>query len=189
MDFELLDVWEFPIQADSEAGEDFAFFYGCFKDAMARHAELPGAAGFLASFRVWLGRVLKLDSATERLPIPGCRETSLSERMTDGDRALNQLEPSDEISLVSVGGFQTVYLFPDESLEEISNKTVHALLHLSWVNKGGSLHTARLAVYVKARGGIGRWYIRLITPFRYWLVYPALMKHVRRSWAAYRLRR
>jgi hypothetical protein len=39
-----------------------------------------------------------------------------------------------------------------------------------------------MAVYVKPRGRFGRGYMALIKPFRYWIVYPALMQQFERAW-------
>jgi hypothetical protein len=39
-----------------------------------------------------------------------------------------------------------------------------------------------MAVYVKPRGAFGKAYMALIKPFRYLVVYPALMGQVERAW-------
>jgi hypothetical protein len=39
-----------------------------------------------------------------------------------------------------------------------------------------------MAVYVKPRGPLGKGYMALIKPFRYWVVYPALMREIERAW-------
>jgi hypothetical protein len=39
-----------------------------------------------------------------------------------------------------------------------------------------------MAVYVKPRGLFGKGYMALIKPFRYWIVYPALMRAIERMW-------
>jgi hypothetical protein len=75
--------------------------------------------------------------------------------------------------------FDPVYLFENESLSEISNRTIHALLHLCWVNPT----TARLAVYVKPRGRMSRFYMAAIGPFRHAIVYPSWMRSIQRRWA------
>jgi hypothetical protein len=41
-----------------------------------------------------------------------------------------------------------------------------------------------MAVYVKPRGRLGKGYMALIKPFRYWIVYPALMRQIERAWNA-----
>jgi Protein of unknown function (DUF2867) len=39
-----------------------------------------------------------------------------------------------------------------------------------------------MAVYVKPRGLFGKGYMAFIKPFRYLVVYPALMRHIERAW-------
>lgn len=67
-------------------------------------------------------------------------------------------------------GFVPVYQEPEEQLARIANRTVTAFLHVSLVDRH-----PRLAVYVRPRGWFGRGYLRLIEPFRRWVVYPALL--------------
>jgi hypothetical protein len=67
-------------------------------------------------------------------------------------------------------GFVPVYQEPDEQLSRIANRTVTAFLHVSLVDR-----RPRLAVYVRPHGWFGRGYLRLIEPFRRWVVYPALV--------------
>lgn len=67
-------------------------------------------------------------------------------------------------------GFVPVYQEPDEQLSRIANRTVTAFLHLSLADR-----RPRLAVYVRPNGLFGRGYLRLIEPFRRWIVYPALL--------------
>ena len=47
---------------------------------------------------------------------------------------------------------------------------------------GRGRYQAQMAVYVKPRGAFGRGYMALIKPFRYWIVYPALMRQTERMW-------
>ncbi len=67
-------------------------------------------------------------------------------------------------------GFVPVYREPDEQLSRIANRTVTAFLHVSLVERH-----PRLAVYVRPNGWLGRGYLRLIEPFRRWVVYPVLL--------------
>lgn len=197
-DFELLDLWELPIAADPARGETFARFLAVFiESGMTSHwpayrlrptsprdlmhgALLAGAVGLFA-FRRLLGRVLALDGDRERLAVPGRSEHRVRERLDDGDRTRDTgVLPS------RVGPFETVYAFADEALLEIANRTIHGLLHLSWVDDGRGRRTAVLAVYVKSRGVGSRIYMALINPFRHLVVYPAWISHVTRSWEARR---
>lgn len=171
-DFTLDEVWEFPIQADASRGETFRSF--CALEDAARRAPLAGPAGWLMRARLWLGK-LGLDRQVNRLPIPGCTEVSVRERLRPEDR---QPVPPPDARLP----FQLVYDREAERLLALSNGSLHALLHLSWACKAGALHAPRLAVYVKPRNLLGRVYLALIYPFRVWVVYPALMRAAQQRW-------
>ncbi len=69
-----------------------------------------------------------------------------------------------------------------EFAAELSNRTVHAVMHLAWVDQGEGRYQGQMAVYVKPRGPLGKGYMALIKPFRYWVVYPALMRQIERAW-------
>src|SRR5271169_1345960 len=69
-----------------------------------------------------------------------------------------------------------------EFAAELSNQTVHAVMHLAWVDRGEGHYQGQMAVYVKPRGRLGRRYMTLIAPFRHWVVYPALMRQIERAW-------
>jgi hypothetical protein len=73
-------------------------------------------------------------------------------------------------------GFTALYLEPDEQLHRIDNRTVSAFLHLSLAGR-----RPRLAVYVRAHGRLGRWYMRGIDPVRRRIVYPGLLAAGRRA--------
>jgi hypothetical protein len=69
-----------------------------------------------------------------------------------------------------------VYVEPEEQLHRIENRTVSGFLHLSLAER-----RPRLAVYVRPRGRLGRWYMRAIDPVRYRIVYPGLLAAGRRA--------
>lgn len=171
-DFTLDEVWEFPITGDASKGETFRTF--CDQEDKARAEPLPGLANLLIRLRLLLGK-LGLDRETNQLPIPGCQETSVWERMKPEQRT--PMAPTD-----SRIPFRIVYDLDSERLLELSNSTVHALLHFSWARKSGTLHAPRMAVYIKPRGWFGRAYMALIYPFRVLVVYPALVRSAQRRW-------
>jgi hypothetical protein len=82
------------------------------------------------------------------------------------------------------GGFVPLYRTDDEWAAEISNETVHGVLHLGLVDQGEGRCRVQMGVYVKARGWFGEIYMKLIEPFRYRIVYPALMRQIERAWNA-----
>ena len=78
--------------------------------------------------------------------------------------------------------FTPLYLTDVEFAAEVSNQTVHAVMHLAWVDQGKGVYQGQMAVYVKPRGRFGRAYMALIAPFRHLIVYPALMRQLERTW-------
>jgi len=78
--------------------------------------------------------------------------------------------------------FSPLYLLDDEWAAEVGNRTVHGVLHLGWVPDGAGGHRGELAVYVKRNGLLGAAYMTAITPFRYLVVYPALLRDIGRDW-------
>jgi hypothetical protein len=116
------------------------------------------------------------DDAAGKLPIPGTDATSLIERL-----------PEDLRSTAADLHFGSTPLAPlyrtdVEFAAELSNRTVHSVMHLAWVDRGDGRYQGQMAVYVKPRGLLGKAYMALIKPFRYWIVYPALMRQIERAW-------
>jgi uncharacterized protein DUF2867 len=80
--------------------------------------------------------------------------------------------------------FTSLYLLDDEWAAEIANRTVHAVMHMGWVQdeKGG--YRGQMAVLVKPNGPFGTAYMAAIAPFRHLIVYPPMMREVGRTWRA-----
>jgi hypothetical protein len=79
--------------------------------------------------------------------------------------------------------FSSVYLTHDEWAAEISNKTVHSLMHIGWVrDDSDDCYHAQMAVLVKPNGRSGRAYMAAIKPLRRALVYPLLLRTIGRDW-------
>lgn len=176
-DFTLLDVWRVPIDGDP-ARDRFEDFVRAFVANGVRTSS--GLANALFSMRWKIGAVMGWDD-DEPIAIPGCTETTVVERFTDEDRARNRpLElPEGQPTMI-----RPAYMFEDEALLEIVNKTIHALAHLGWVDhpdKPGH-ETGELAVYIKSRGAMSNAYMAAIGPFRHWLVYPPLIASVCETW-------
>lgn len=173
-DFDLLDVWELPVEGEREE-------LATFLEQMATFDPLQGGAlpsRFLFWVRQQLGDLLGWDGGEPR-PIPGCIETSLRDRLPE-DLAD---APGVEYRLSELAeGFQPLFRTDDEWAAEISNATVHGVLQVTWVEREEGTYGANLAVYVKPRGLLGGAYLRLIDPFRHLVVYPALLRHVGQRW-------
>jgi hypothetical protein len=175
-DFELDEVWAYPITADPSASEDFAMFV----DMMSNSDEPGGITGLLFKLRLFLGRIFGWDDEDKALPIPGCDETSLRERLSEDERKRVEGIAPDPL------GFQLVYHSENERFVELSNSTVHAVLHMGWVPRDDGMAGAEMAVYWKPRGWFGPLYMAFIKPFRVYIVYPGLMKQVATNWASFR---
>jgi hypothetical protein len=80
--------------------------------------------------------------------------------------------------------FSSVFLTRDEFAAEMSNKTCHAVMHLTWVSDGAGGYRGQMAVLVKPNGRLGRFYMAAILPFRYLFVYPPLLKGIAKEWEA-----
>jgi hypothetical protein len=181
-DFDLLDVWRLPATAEHEQG-GIERLVRCFLILRSGTSRGGGGAGFLMAVRAILLRMFgRQDDDQVTLPIPGCSETSLRDRMSTEERARFDL-PSSNANATERSPFSPVFGTPTERAYELSNATVHAILHLSWVLEPGThAHQGYLSVYAKPRGTFGRAYLALISPFRHWLVYPAMMKSIARAW-------
>jgi hypothetical protein len=64
----------------------------------------------------------------------------------------------------------------------MANRTVHAVMHMSWVPDNAGGYRGQMAVLVKPSGLLGKAYMAAIAPLRYLIVYPALMRDFGQSW-------
>jgi hypothetical protein len=77
--------------------------------------------------------------------------------------------------------FSPLYLLGDECAAEIANETVHGVIHLGWVRRGAD-YRGQMAVLVKPNRLLGCAYLAAIRPFRYLIVYPAMIRQLEREW-------
>jgi hypothetical protein len=133
----------------------------------------------LFSLRYRLGGWFGWDDAADELPIPDRGETTLNARVPE-----NLRDTTTRPIVVSSTTFVPLYRTNDEWAAEISNRTVHAVLHLAWVDQGQGVYRGQMGIYVKTRGKLGAMYMALIGPFRHLIVYPALMRQIERAWEA-----
>ena len=181
-DFTLEDVWALPAQGTADDFEALLELLVC--SDMAEAESLPTRVLWRLRDRLgsWfdLGRI---SAPVERngegkLAIPGNDETSLAARLPEDLRGT-----AEDLKFASLP-FVSLYRTENEFAAEISNKTVHGVMHLAWVDQGAGRYEGQMAVYVKPRGLFGKGYMELIKPFRYWIVYPALMRQTERTWNA-----
>jgi hypothetical protein len=179
-DFKLEDVWALPVHGDAE---DFPALLELLASADPADAD-SRATRFLWRLRDRLGKWFDLGEisapvdgdATDELRIPGTDETSLSGRLPEDLRGT--------VADVDFGSlpFVPLYRTDDEFAAEVSNRTMHGVMHAAWAEQGEGRYQAQMAVYVKTNGWLGEAYMALIKPFRYWIVYPALMRQTDRMW-------
>lgn len=185
-DFTLEDVWALPVHGGLD---DFQALVGLMTsddNDLIRSASLPtrvlwGARDYLGKW-FGLGRIsAPIDGGRDdgdKVPIPGTSETSVIQRL-----------PEDLRNTVAGLGFRSVpfralYRTDTEFAAEMSNRTVHGVMHLGWVDQGEGRYRGEMAVYTKPRGLMGSGYMAFIKPFRHWIVYPALMGAMEKTWKA-----
>jgi Protein of unknown function (DUF2867) len=177
-DFILEDVWALPVEGGAE---DFEKVLELLAESDPARVE-SGPTRFLWQLRDRLGRWFDLGRISspadgdDGLAIPGTGETSLAGRLPDDLRGT-----AAGVEFASLP-FEPLFRTENEFAAEISNRTVHGVMHLAWVEEGDDRYRGQMAVYVKPRGLFGKSYMALIKPFRYWIVYPALMRQVERTW-------
>jgi hypothetical protein len=183
-DFTLEDVWALPAQGGAEDFQALLELMAASDPANgdSRAARLLWRLRDLLGQWFGLGRIAVASDGGE-LPIPGTSEASLSGRLPEDLRGT--AADLDFGSLPFVPLFRTDVEFA----AEVSNQTVHGAMHLAWVAQGEGRYQGQMAVYVKPRGRFGTAYMALIKPFRYLIVYPALMRQVERTWKARALTR
>ncbi len=173
-DFRLEDVWALPAQGGVE---DFATLLEVMASLDPADAD-SRATRALFSIRWRVGGWLGWDDAPRPLAIPDDTKTTLSARLSEDLR-----NTASGLDLRSTS-FTPLYRTDVEWAAELSNRTVHAVMHLAWVEKGEGLYQGQMGVYVKPRGRLGAAYMAVIAPFRHRIVYPALMREIERAWNA-----
>ena len=181
-DFTLEDVWALPVHGGAE---DFQALLELMVSSDPANAEsLPARVLWRVRDRLgrWFGlgrvsaRSTVIGGAAGELPIPGTSESSLTARLPDDLRNTAVDLEFDSLPFVPL------YRTDVEFAAELSNKTMHGMMHLAWVDQGEGRYQGQMAVYVKPRGPLGKGYMALIKPFRHWIVYPALMRQIERTW-------
>ena len=183
-DFRVEDVWALPVQG---AADDFPALLDVmlsldFADAASLPVRALWGARDLLGRWFDLGRVAGPDvgaagRAAGRPRVLGPHESTLVDRLPDDLRdTAAHLEPR-------TAPFFPLYLTDDEYAAELSNRTMHGVIHLTWVDTGDGRFRGQMAVFVKPRGLLGQAYMAFIRPFRYGVVYPALMRQIERAWS------
>jgi Protein of unknown function (DUF2867) len=168
-DFRLEDVWALPTPGGPGDFPRLVGLIGGFDPA--RSSSPPVRALF--AIRRKVGGLLRWDRPEAGL---GSRVPTLRDRLPED---LREGPAGPESGGV---GFTPLYLTADEWALEIANKTVHGVLHVGWVPDGAGGYRGQMAVLVKRNGLLGAAYMAAITPFRYLLVYPLMLRDIGREW-------
>ena len=168
-DFELEDVWALPTPGGpDELGRLVSLFAG---GGLRGGSSRASRALFAIRFKV--GELLGWDDgpAGDGEPSPSLR-----------DRLGPELRDAPTGPVSKGFPFTPLYLLQREYAAEIVNRTVHAVAHLGWVPDGDGGYRGQLAVLVKPNGALGRAYMAAIKPFRYLIVYPAMIRQIGSAW-------
>jgi len=168
-DFDVEDVWQLP-------GSEPLSAFPRVVDAIARldPTDGPLPARLLWSARTTLGAWFGWDEDRDGI---GRRVPSLRERLA-GDLQ-NASTRADYFANVP---FDVLLDLPDEFAAEIANKTMHGLMHLGAVRTSDGQTTVQLTILVKPNGLLGRAYMAAIKPFRYAVIYPAMVRKLAARW-------
>jgi hypothetical protein len=170
-DFQVLDVWATTTLGGPDEFPRLVQLVMSLDPAQSTSI----AVRSLFAIRWTLGDLLGLDAPDTGL---GSRVPSLRERMPADLLATAAGPASDALP------FRWLYMLERECAAEIANKTVHGVLHASWVPDDSGAYRGQVAVLVKPNGLVGKAYLTLIKPFRHLLVYPAIFTDIERRWQA-----
>jgi hypothetical protein len=168
-DFHLEDVWTLPTPGGPN---DFSRLLEMISSLdLSNGSSAPARALFALRWK--LGELFGWDADKEGL---GSRVPTLEDRL-----------PADLLGSAAAyesaaGPFKPLYATESEWAAEIANGTVHGILHLSWVPDGSGGYRGQMAVLVKPNGLFGTAYMTAIKPFRYLIVYPAMLRQIGREW-------
>jgi hypothetical protein len=170
-DFRLEDVWALP----TPGGPDD---FGRLVQVMASFdpsQTASGAARALFTVRLTVGRLLGWDAPGAGL---GARVPTLRDRLPEDLR--DAASGPDTRALP----FTSLYRVEDEWAVETANRTVHGVLHIGWVPDETGGYRGQMAVLVKRNGLLGAAYMPAIRPFRHLVVYPQMLRQIKREWEA-----
>jgi hypothetical protein len=169
-EFRVEDVWALPTPGGPD---DFPELLETFTSMDPSDSSPVVKALFAARWKLgeWLGWDDEKDGTGGRVP-------TLRDRLPADLRDTAPPEPPGSLP------FSPLYVTDDEAAAEIANQTMHGVLHLGWVPDGEGGHRGQMAVLVKRNGLFGGLYMAAITPFRYAIVYPQMLRRIGREWQA-----
>jgi hypothetical protein len=125
----------------------------------------------LFRLRTLIGRILRWDEAKELVEL-----VSFISRLNEEDRARSHIVPGKPAGISRI-----MYQFENETLGEIINRTVHCFWLMA-TERTASGYILWFAVYVKKLNWFTPVYMALISPLLKWIIYPAMLRGVRRRW-------
>ena len=168
-DFRLEDVWALPTPGAPDDFPRLIHMVASFGEARQRFS----VVGLLFAIRQALGRAFGWDDAADDPTRPSLR-----------NRLPADLRDSPS-KVTPAMGFTPLYQLDDEWAAELINQTVHGVIHLGWVPDEAGGYRGQMAILVKPNGLLGRAYMAAITPFRYLIVYPRMLKGLGRTWLSH----
>lgn len=168
-DFRVEDVWALPTPGGPD---DFRRLVGQTATRNGPAIRSPAARALFA-IRWRLGALFGWDDPDSGV---GTRVPTLRDRLPADLRDAPAGPPLRTLS------FTPLYRTDDELAAELANRTVHAVLHLSWVPDGTGGYRGQMAVLVKPNGLLGTVYLAAIAPLRHLIVYPELMRAIGQHW-------
>ncbi len=168
-DFGLEDVWALPTLGGAD---DFPNLVATMAEGDPEHGP-NRVANLLWTIRWKVGQLLGWDEADAGV---GSRTPTLRDRLPPD---LLEGPRGPEFPVLP---FTSVYQTDDEFTAEIGNRTVHALMHLGWVENERGGYRGQMAVLVKPNGPFGTAYMAAIKPFRLYLVYPPAFRQIEVDW-------
>jgi hypothetical protein len=125
----------------------------------------------LFRLRTLIGRILRWDEAKELV-----ESVSFISRLNEEDRARSLIVPGKPVGISRI-----LYRFKNETLGEIINRTVHCFWLMA-TERTANGYALWFAVYVKKLNWFTPIYMAIITPMLKWIIYPAMLKGVKRRW-------
>jgi hypothetical protein len=168
-DFRLEDVWELPVTGGPD---EFLRLVQAFASGDPSQ-DSSGPVRALFAIRWKLGALLGWDTPGAGL---GSRVPTLRDRLPMDLRDGPSGPDFDALP------FTSLYLTDDEWAAEIANRTMHGVMHIGRVPDDAGGFRAQMAVLVKPNGLLGNAYMAAIRPFRHLIVYPSMMRQIKREW-------
>jgi hypothetical protein len=170
-EFRLEDVWALPTPGGPDDFPELVRLIAAGDPG--RRA--PSLARLLWELRWKTGELLGWDAPDTGI---GSRVSTLRDRLPED---LRQGPPGPVFQSLP---FSSLYLTDNEWAAEIANQTMHGVMHLGWVPDGVGGWRGEMAVLVNPNGRLGSLYMAAIRPFRHLVVYPQVLRQLRRDWQA-----